>query len=177
MMTQPWLTFKSLLKLTQAIILQYAVLDYVMCDFNKMVLLLHSYSFCSNDVFIVAAQKALLKANELKPQDLLTLTTLGDVERKLCLLPDSLSRFKCAISISNSSEVVAFLGIASTCLAAAYSRFSLGWTEGAAEMVLSGIEFADSALALLAKMGNASQKYISVYKVKGDLCSFAVHLR
>lgn len=54
----------------------------------------------------VSAQRTLLKALELQPSHPILLTTLGEIERRLCLFDEAAEHFNAALQISDSDELV-----------------------------------------------------------------------
>jgi hypothetical protein len=138
-----------------------------------------------------SAQKALLRAAELAPKDVMVLSSLGDILRKQCLFDDALEAYNSALQES-PTDIVALKGVADVCFALCFQYNTMGWTIGAARAMLKGIYCLDQVLRAVPKASdtdnategisssarhlNDSDQYICIWKLMGDLCAFARYL-
>jgi tetratricopeptide (TPR) repeat protein len=153
-----------------------------------------------------SAHKSFESALALCPNDLILQTTIADIERRLCVLPESLDRFQHVLSMCGRKDITGLKGSADVCLLLAYQRLSFGWIPGAARIICLGIQAAKEALFLLEQTQNilsvnesiavcatsllspctlslpSSSETVKLglkrclWKVLGDLCSFVGYL-
>jgi tetratricopeptide (TPR) repeat protein len=123
-----------------------------------------------------AAQKSFLKALSFSPKDIVIKTSLSDVERRLCLLNDSMIRYD-DILINKSDDIIALKGCADCSLSLAYQHYTCGWSNGSYIYIMKGVRCIDMIVEILKNSeNNGRHTYQCIWKILGDLCSFVRHL-
>lgn len=119
-----------------------------------------------------AAYKALLKAVEIFPSDINVVTALADIERKNSSLQKSKARFEYALTLDDN-DVIALKGLGSVYLGLAYEHIAMGWTQGAARDIRSGLNAIKKNISSFTNNIFDDFFWICIYKLKGDLCVLA----
>ena len=107
------------------------------------------------------------------------LCMMGDVQRKMCLLHDSLNSYTAALTISTpSNSLVAIQGVADVCLSLSYQYITWGWYEEAHRMIETGISSLDKGILLIkqniiASAAVGSKSHLTLLQLKGKLCSMS----